>query len=242
MVRNWQSGQLVRCIHEKAPEVLTLEVDRRPDGRAKGRPGFPAGQLVGVQPDDWHDRFLQVRGVIGIHPFQYLPMNQHAGAVRKVRIDSVDVRKPEHVVNPFQDGVGHVLSIDDSTRRFATVISMMKRPTFPDHQSTESASFCIMGILGIRALVVAGVVKGVRCRPQHDHRFASLQIPDEMLHVSIRQFAKSELVENQIRPVQQVHSRDVGLVIGIDAPIRVLRKQDRALETMTLAEDFAQLR
>ena len=80
------------------------------------------------------------------------------------------------------------------------------------------------------------------CRPEHHHRLSAIEVPDEVLHVGIGQFAEAELIDHQIRRGQQMHAWYIGLVVGIDDSVGILAEKHGALETMLLTEDFAHLR
>src|SRR5262249_21386131 len=70
-----------------------------------------------------------------------------------------------------------------------------------------------------------------------------VQIIDEMLHLLVRQLAKSKGHDAQIRRVQRFHSGDIGLSHWINGSISGIdREKHRALEPMAHRQDFSQHR
>ena len=115
------------------------------------------------------------------------------------------------------------------------MVAMVGNPGIAQNLAAETAlEFLVRAVvLGIRAVLVAAVLKGVRCRSEPHDRATRIDVVDNVLHLFVGQFPEAGENQHQVGRIERIETGNVGLVLGIDfAGLGVDREQHRAVEAV----------
>src|SRR6516162_1487831 len=108
--------------------------------------------------------------------------------------DGIHIRRRPKIGNALQNWVILESSVDDSGGALFAVGPVMINPGFSQHLLTKTARpiFILPIVFCVWAVFVMFVSKGVRAGAQSDNRFSTVQKIHKMLHLFIRELAKSQ--------------------------------------------------
>src|SRR3990172_1326310 len=224
----------VARVHHKPAKALALEVGAMAHRRSEdaGRLALFAG--VSLRPGHWHRLLICIRLVLQVHTLEHHPHNDRP-AIAVQRREAIDIGRAPDVLAPPDDRIAlHPLRYRPASAFFlviAVVIDPRLAQDLPPPPTLRVIA--LKTVLGVWTVLIPRIIERMGSRPQPHNRLARIRVIADILHLLVRQLAKSSEYHHQISRLQRLQSGDIVLRPGIDlAALFIQREQRRALKPM----------